>query len=153
MPYATAQDAITLYGTDLVTVVCDRDRDGVLDTDSFEQALIAGADMIDGHFAGRVPGWPWEVPPRNLVKINVDLAIYICASSGRDTLTDHMKELNTEALTYLKAVAHGKLRLTLEGATQGAVPNQVASASSSLQNTALLTCGSRKLTRSGMGSI
>jgi phage gp36-like protein len=153
MAYASAQDAIDLYGTDYVTVACDRDRSGVLDTDAFERALISASAMVDGYFAGRVPGWPWASPPANLVKLTVDLAVYICAGTGRDTLTDHMKELNTEALTYLKAVGTGKLRLTQDGELQGAELNLTATATSSKDNQVLLTCGSRKFVRGQMGSI
>lgn len=152
MAYASVQDAIDIHGLDYITVSCDRDGDGDLDIDVFEKALLRASGRIDGAFAGRVPGWPWQLPPPYLQEICVNIAVY-SACPTQDVLTEIKKERYQEAVEYLDAVAKGKIKLTQDGDPKGAALNQSASVATSCDNRALMEPGARNFTRQKMRSI
>lgn len=152
MAYASVQDAIDIHGLDYITVSCDRDGDGDLDIEVFEKALIRASDRIDGAFSGRVPGWPWQVPPANLLEICVNVAVYSTCNT-QDVITDIKKERYHEAIEYLDAVAKGKIKLTKDGDPQGASLNLASSTATSCDNRALMEPGARNFTRQKMRSI
>jgi phage gp36-like protein len=118
MVYASITDAIALRGADYVTVSCDRDRDGVLDTEAFELALQAASNKVDGYFMGRVRGWPWAVVPALVRQYTVDLAIYD-ACTDPSVLTEIKKDRYHEAIEYLDAVAKGRIKLTTDESESG----------------------------------
>jgi len=147
MAHASIQDAIDLYGTDYVTVSCDRDRDGVLDTDTFELCLLAASNKIDGLFHGRVKGWPWAVIPAHVRQYAVDIAIYT-ACTDPSTLTEQKTTRYHEALEYCRAVATGKIKLTTdESESAGANIAQSVQTVTQTQATSLLTSCAREFTR------
>lgn len=114
MAYHTLQDAIDLYGTTYVTVSCDRDGDGSVDTAAFEAMSDVVAAMINGYLLGRVP-LPLAEVPKDLKKYSIDITIYeLCPSQS--VRTEEKTKRYDAAMSWLRAVKDNKIKLTVGGA-------------------------------------
>jgi phage gp36-like protein len=113
--YATVDDAIIRYGTSFVTVSCDREGNGALDTFAFDQALEDASDWIDSYLMGR-----YDLPlieyPNYLLLVCVDVAIFF-SSETAGTMTTLKEDRYKRAVDYMEAVKSGKRRLCKAGAS------------------------------------
>lgn len=125
MPYATEEDALAMYGVDFVTLSCDRNGDGVLDSAAFDLALDWATSRIDSILTGRAAVDELDIPD-SINAACVDLAIYR-VSMTHDVLTDHKIKLHDQAMDWLKMVAVGEQGNGQESPTvQGNVSFHVA---------------------------
>ncbi len=120
MAYATVADAELLYGVGYVTVACDRNVDGTLDTTSFEYQLQVASDQMDGFILGRYP-LPLATPPAVFVKVCVDLAIYNSCPTA-DVMTSLIEKRNEQALHYMRDIAANRVKLVI--APNTTAPNE-----------------------------
>jgi phage gp36-like protein len=104
-----------LYGAGFVTVACDRNVDGSLDTASFEYHLQVASDQIDGYLLGRY-NLPLATPPAIFVKVCVDLAIYNACPTA-DVLTNEIRDRNKAALEYMRDIAANRVKLIIAPST------------------------------------
>lgn len=146
--YASIEDAILLYGDDYVTLSCDRDRDGQLDIDTFEMALLNASNQIDGYIVGREP-LPLDPVPPFLKKICVDIAIYDCCST-QDVLTEQREKRHAAAVKFMTEVGHGKIKLSTAGVSVGANQSQTTTTQVASANEIVQVPCSRRMTRNGM---
>ena len=144
--YATIQDALDRYGNDYVVVSCDRDDDGVLDTEALTLALEDASDWIDSYLAGRV-ALPLTTIPRRLIKVCIDVAIYeLC--EGASTMTTQKKERYESAKEFMMDVKNGARRLTFDQElVQSPNSTQEAQIVTQKQQRIERVCGSRLYTR------
>lgn len=149
--YASIEDAIALYGTEYVTLSCDRDRDGLPDTDVMESALLSASDQIDGFIIGREP-LPLNPVPVVLKKICVDIAIYDCCPS-QQSLTEQKTKRYEAAMRYMEKIGLGKLRLSAAGVGVGANQSQTSTTNTACTNSVLASPGSRRMSRGQMRDI
>lgn len=124
MPYATAAQAIALYGTDYIAVACDRDNDGSLDTASFDKWLEVATRKINGYLLGRY-NLPLATPPEYFQELCTDIAVYKAAATA-DVMTEIIKDRYEEAIDYLKMIACGKIKLETATDTTEAAHNTAA---------------------------
>lgn len=108
MAYATVADAIAHWGEAAITLVCDRDGDGVLDEPEFERQLTIASQQMDGYLIGRYP-LPHPNPPEIAKKLCVDIAVYN-STPGADTRTDEMRRRYEDAMKYMQMVAENKIK-------------------------------------------
>ncbi|KAF0676741.1 gp436 family protein [Profundibacterium mesophilum] len=110
MIYAAQSDIEALYGPDAL-YAADRDGDGIADAPAIAQALASASAEIDGHLAVR---YDLPVPGTHpiLVQYCVDIALYRLANAGDVMTTEHRTRFE-DAISALKRIARGEMRLTL----------------------------------------
>ena len=106
MSYATQQDIVDRYGSNLLLTVADRDRDGIVDVDAVQRALDDSDTVINAHLSEYYALPLADVPPL-LVALAVDMAVYKLA----ELPTDEMRNRYSDALKLLASIATGKLKL------------------------------------------
>jgi phage gp36-like protein len=116
--YATEAQAIAIYGTAYITLACDRDDNGTLDSTAFALALDIATLEMDGYLLGRYP-LPLETPPAHFQKLCVDIAVYNAAAVGT-VATDLIAKRYEAAIHYMELVAANKVKLELAPATTAA---------------------------------
>ncbi len=114
MAYGSIARAIELYGSDYVTVSCDRDGDGAIDTAATEAMLDVVDAMINGYLLGKIP-LPLETVPLDLEKYAIDIAIYEMCPTQSVRTEEKVKRYDA-AITWLKSVRDNKNKLTKGGA-------------------------------------
>lgn len=112
MTYATAQDAIDLYGEDYVLTSVDRDENGEADPTAFDDALTQAQSQIDSYI-GVIYDLPLAAFPDVLVRFTVDVAIYI-SSQEAGTGTEEKRQRYEDAISWLKQLVKGEVSLGLE---------------------------------------
>ncbi len=111
--YADQQFAIDCYGLEYVTVSCDRNRDGTIDSAAFALALDIATAKINSALLGRVP-LPLAEVPLDVKIYCVDLAIYdMCPSAS--VRTEEKTKRYDAAQSWLKRVADNKIKLAIGG--------------------------------------
>lgn len=111
MAYATYADAVAIYGESYVTVLSDRDGEGLADELSLERHFQIASDQMDGYMLGRYP-LPLPIVPSNFVKVCVDLALYNAAPT-QDVRTEELRARYEDAVRYLEMIAANKVRLAI----------------------------------------
>jgi len=112
MAYATAQDAIDLYGEDYILTSVDRDEDGDVDTTAFSDALDQATSELDTYIGVRYD-LPLSTVPDVLVRFCVDIAVYVSCPSEAE-LTDEKKARYKRAVEWAKSLAKGEVSLGTE---------------------------------------
>lgn len=124
MTYATKQNCIDRYGTDLVVTVTDRDNTGSIDETILGKALLDADNEINSYVAG-IPGYPFDPVPDSFEQKACDMAIYFAALPA-SAATDAMRQRYEDAIKYFSAVASGKIRLPYSAGASFIEPNSTA---------------------------
>lgn len=122
MAYATAAQAIEIYGTDYITIACDRNGDGTLDSTAFEKQLEIATRQMNSYVLGRY-ALPLTTPPEHFQKVCTDIAVYNSCPSAAE-LTEQIKDRYKEAIDYLKDIAANRIKLELTTDATGANASQ-----------------------------
>lgn len=109
-PYATKADIDTLYGTRVLEVIADRDRDGNVDEDAVTRALTEATGEIESYISKRylIPLSP--VPPL-IRRVCVDIAAYHLAGLTGATMTNEIRARYERAIGLLKDISGGRAGL------------------------------------------
>ncbi len=142
--YATVAQATALYGLPYLTVACDRDGDGDLDSTEFEAQLDLASTEINGYLLGRY-ALPLTGPALDVLsKKCVDIAVYNSAATadvGNDLITARYEA----AIKFLELVAQNRIKLEL--ATDTAAASLTHSPSVATKSTIQIVPGSRQFRR------
>jgi phage gp36-like protein len=109
MAYATEEDIVNRYGSEILTILADFDDDSEVDSDKVELALTDASSAVDGYLGGRYQT-PLEDTTPILTKITVDIAVYNLGVSGIGG-SEQRKEHYDNALAYLKDISRGHIGL------------------------------------------
>lgn len=113
MTYCTEVQLDTEFGPEAITLLADRDGDGVRDVGVIARALDWADNLINSKISGAIEPFPLAAPyPPRLVDIAVDLAYYRLFRVPTEEATDRYKE----AVRQLDAIRDGKESLGLDGA-------------------------------------
>ncbi len=110
MPYATLQDAITLYGETYVFTSVDRDDDGAAD-EAITPALAQASSEMDSYIQARYT-LPLPSTPDVLVRFCVDIAIYQ-VSENAGSLTEEKRKRYEDAIKWLTNLAKNVVQLPI----------------------------------------
>jgi phage gp36-like protein len=146
--YATIAQAEELYGTDYVTVACDRDQDGLPDTASLERHLSIASRQMDGYVLGRY-ALPLATPPEHFIKICVDIALYNSVPT-QGVRTDEMRKRYDDAVKYMEMIAKNQVKLETSPDTTS--PNQTVQSTISV-GTSAVQCGVRGFPRTDLNRM
>ena len=111
--YATIQDCVDRYGDDLITVLTDREKNGVRNDERLSQALSDAGAEIDASLRQRYE-LPLQGSPELLRRIETDMALYRLASEA-DLATDERRQRYDDAIKLLALLRVGKASLGLQG--------------------------------------
>ena len=120
MPYATLDDLIERASEAEIRQIADRDRDGTIDPDVIESALIAADNLVNGYVATKY-AMPLPSVPDLVRTWATIIARYELHHNGAP---DHVVRDYDRALAALKDVAAG--RATLPVAPGEDAPAQVS---------------------------
>lgn len=120
MPYATLSDLIERAGEAEIRQIADRDRDGAIDADVIESALINADNLVNGYVATKYD-MPLPSVPDLVRSWAVSIARYFLHHNGAP---EHVVRDYDNALAALKDVVAGK-------ATLSVAPGEIAPAPSS----------------------
>ena len=123
MPYATLQDLVDRFGYEQLAQLSDRDSGAVIDETVVGRALADADAEIDGYLAA-LYALPLTTVPALLVRMACDLARYRLFG---DRVTDQVRQLYTDAVRDLKAIAGGAIRI------DGVAPLAPSSASTTIK--------------------
>ncbi|WP_328184632.1 gp436 family protein [Marinobacter sp. OP 3.4] len=123
--YATLQDLIDRFGDDAVLVASDRDRDGQMDTDVVDKALLDADAEIDT-YVGQQYKLPLPTVPRILTKLAVDIAFHTLSPEA-DTATEHRKTRYDNAIALLRRIARGEVSLGIPQQSPVSIKPEVTS--------------------------
>jgi phage gp36-like protein len=105
--YATKDDIDSLYGTQLLIKIADKDRNGTPDPEVVERGLRSADGIINGYLSSQYT-LPLSGTSDLLIEIAVDVAIYkICLQ--RAILTTEMRTRYEDALALLDRISTGKI--------------------------------------------
>jgi phage gp36-like protein len=105
MSYCTETQLDTEFGAEDITLLADRDGDGVRDVGAIDRALAWADNLIDSKLSGAVVPFPFTPPyPPRLVDIALDLAYFRLFRTPTEEATNRYKE----ALFHLDAIRDGK---------------------------------------------
>ncbi len=126
MAYATQADIVASYGDRVLLIVADRDRDGIVDTQTVTMALDAASDEIDSYISLKYHTLPLPTPSRMIKTCCMDIAIYRM-SWNETALTDEIRKRFDDAIAWLKLVAKGDVSAvslnTVSSSATGTVPS------------------------------
>lgn len=107
MTYAALDDLIARAGEPEIRQIADRNRDGAIDTEVIEAALIDADNVIDG-YAGARYATPLGSTPAIVRTWSVSIARYVLHRNGAP---DHVAQDYKDAIQALKDVARGVIVL------------------------------------------
>lgn len=111
MTYATRQEIVDLYGSDLLVRVADHDKDGVPE-DSVITLALEGADEVINAYLSLRYTTPLPATPGVVRACAIDIAVYRMAM-GRAGRTEEMRVRYEDALAILDKIAKGTVGLGL----------------------------------------
>lgn len=149
MAYATAAQAIELYGSAYITVACDRDNDGSLDTAEFDKQLESATREMNAYLLGRY-SLPLANPPEHFQRLCTDIAVYHCVPTA-DRMTDEIKERYKSAIKFLELVAANKVKL--ETSTDATAANAATSAQVETKTNVSLISDDRQMRRDDLKGL
>lgn len=117
MPYATLSEMTSRYGDAELVEQTDLTGSGVVNPVTVDRVLADASALIDGYLASRY-SLPLVVTPDLLVSLCCDLARYALFV---DAVPDAVEARRDQAMTSLRDIAAGRLRLDL-GAGADSVP-------------------------------
>lgn len=127
MTYATLADMIQQFGEREMRQLADRDNNGELDEAIVQTALERSSADIDGYI-----GWMHKQivsagqGARTLLRgLCCDMARYRLAGAGGVLVTDEMRDRHRDAISMLKMIAKGEVKLTAEDEPAPADQNRV----------------------------
>lgn len=156
--YATVTEAEGFYGARLISSVCDRDDDGVVDTASFERQLAVATQQMDGYLLGRypLPLSPTYLVPDIFAKVCTDIAVYNSAHDGA-VRSAEMRLRFEDAIAYMTKIARNEIKLPLAKPATADDPMTVINKSQEASTTAgraiLATCPYRQFTPENLRRI
>lgn len=109
MAYATSLDIETIYGSEILDAVSDRDRTGTRNELAIQAALDAASAEIDTYIGNRYTTPLQSVPPY-IRQICVDITVYRLALDIAPR-TEEMRLRYMDAIAYLRSVSEGKIDL------------------------------------------
>lgn len=109
MAYASVADAQLMYGAAQIAVCCDRDLDGLVDTDSFQLHLDMATATMDAYLLGRYP-LPLTFVPAYFKQMCVDIALHT-ATPTADVATLAIEKRWQAAIHFLELVAANRVKL------------------------------------------
>ena len=123
MPYATLQDLVDRFGYEQLAQLSDRDAGAVVDDVVIGRALADADAEIDGYLTA-LYALPLTAVPALLARMACDIARYRLFG---DRVTEQVRQLYTDAVRDLKAIASGAIRI------DGAAPLTPSSASTTIK--------------------
>lgn len=148
MAYATASQAVALYGEPFITAGCDRDQDGVRDAGVFESFLDIATNVINGYLIGRET-LPLNPVPGQINLYCIDIAVYLSRPTA-DVLTEEIKDRYKAAIRYLEHVQKNQIRLVTDDTAGTGPVNQAVQATSFSVS---VIGGERQFTRDKMSGL
>ena len=121
--YATLQDLIDRFGNDAVLVASDRDRDGQINTEVVDKALLDADAEIDT-YVGLQYKLPLSTVPRILTKLAVDIAFHVLSPEA-DTATEHRRGRYDNAVALLRRIAKGEVSLGIREQSPVSIKPQI----------------------------
>lgn len=109
--YITRQDIADRIGEDELTVLSDRDNDGIADEAVIDRAISDATDEINMHLSVRYQ-MPLPQVPDTIKRLAVNLALY-WLSEGDGSLSELVKNRYENSVKTLKSLASGTMRLGL----------------------------------------
>lgn len=110
MAYASEQNFKDRLGSDVVALLADEDGDGSGDTLILAAVLDDAASRIDATLSRRYVT-PISPITDSLIRLNVDLAIYLLFLRRRDAISPEHLENSKRAQEYLNDIAEGREEL------------------------------------------
>lgn len=124
MPYATQDDLTTRYGADELVQLTDTALTGEADATKIAAALADAEQTVNGYVAGRY-AVPLSPVPDLVRRWACDLARYYLHTAA---VPDLVEKNYQAAITGLKDVSKGVIRLAAEGAAMPSAPEADTSA-------------------------
>lgn len=145
MAYATKAAIIEAYGEAFLTVIADRDNDGIIDDAAVTKALSRAESRMNSYFVqGGVP-LPLPSVSEEVEGACIDIACYFLANR-HDRLTDEIRQRFEDAMAWLKDVSKGRAGLGFDtGAEEPLATSNEASTVDSR--------GARRYTRDALDKI
>jgi phage gp36-like protein len=109
MPYATASDLNTRFGSAEILQLADRDGSGVADAGVIEAALADADTEINGYLAVQY-SLPLASTPALVVRLACDIARY---RLWKDIASEQVRQGYEDAVDTLKRLAAGTVRLAV----------------------------------------
>lgn len=109
MSYATEQDFVERYSSDMLLRLTDRDGDDQPDIEVLNQAFFDASAEIDS-YVGVKYSTPITPTPSVLVRLCVDIAVYRLASSD-DAATEEQRKRYEDAIGLLRRISKGEVKL------------------------------------------
>lgn len=119
MAYATVQNMIDRFGESELIDISDRSDAGEVDADVVGAALADASEIVDG-YAGPRYRLPLDPAPALIVRLVCNLARYYL---HKDVPPDVVKANYGTAMTELRDIAAGRLRLAAAGVDAPAAPS------------------------------
>jgi phage gp36-like protein len=113
MPYATTQDIIDSYGTELLSVIADFDDDENIDTNAVDLAISRADNIINSHVAAQYDLPLAEPSPDILKQFSMDIAVYFLGRDGIGAV-DERRERYKDAVAHLRLIGKGEAKLGIE---------------------------------------
>lgn len=107
MAYATEQNLKDRLGSDVVALLADEDGDGSGDSLILAAALDDAASRIDAALSRRYVT-PISPVTDSLIRLNVDLSIYLLFLRRRDAISPEHLDNSKRAQEYLNDIAEGR---------------------------------------------
>jgi len=139
--YATSQNCIDRFGSDVVITATDRTNTGTLGVALLAKALADADSTINSYVSG-LPGFPFTPVPDAFEKLACDIALYYAALPA-SAATEEMRQRYEDAIDYLKLVGKQQIRLPYSAGAGFVAPN----------STADIVQGERLFTRTTLGEL
>lgn len=107
MTYALLSDLIERAGETEIRQIADRNRDGIMETEVVDAALLAAGNTIDG-YVGTRHTLPLPSVPPVLKALEVSIARYLLHRNGAP---EHVVQDYKDAVATLKDIAAGRYAL------------------------------------------
>jgi len=109
MPYCTEQDMVDRYGDSEMIQLTDRDDLGIIDSSLVTMSIENASAVMDGYIGSRY-ALPLINPPRVLELYCADIARYHLYD---DRVTEAVERNHVTAMSFLKQVSEGRVKLGL----------------------------------------
>lgn len=119
--YCTQAELEARYGAAELLLLADRDQDGQVDPEVLDRVMTDAGAEVDGYVAARY-SLPLAVPSPVLTRCACAVAWYLLASGRAGGPYEQERQGYEDAVTLLKAIARGEVRLGPDSDTQAPTP-------------------------------